>query len=70
MVLVASNFKLFNALIFLTRQNFLLKVFVLGRSRQENEGGKALAEVFKKMGSLEELVMPQVNFFHCSMSNK
>jgi hypothetical protein len=26
---------------------------------QENEGGKALAEVFKKMGSLEELVMPQ-----------
>ena len=36
-----------------------LKVFILGRSRQENEGATALAEVFKKMGSLEEVVMPQ-----------
>ena len=36
-----------------------LKVFVLGRSRQENEGATALAEVFKLMGSLEEVVMPQ-----------
>ena len=36
-----------------------LQVFVLGRSRQENEGAIALAEVFKKMGSLEEVVMPQ-----------
>jgi Ran GTPase-activating protein 1 len=36
-----------------------LRVFILGRSRQENEGGKALAEVFKLMGSLEEVVMPQ-----------
>ena len=36
-----------------------LRVFVLGRSRQENEGAIALAEVFKKMGSLEEVVMPQ-----------
>ena len=36
-----------------------LKVFVLGRSRQENEGAAALAEVFGMMGSLEEVVMPQ-----------
>jgi Ran GTPase-activating protein 1 len=36
-----------------------LRVFVLGRSRQENEGATALANVFKKMRSLEEVVMPQ-----------
>jgi len=36
-----------------------LKVFVLGRSRQENDGATALAEVFGMMGSLEEVVMPQ-----------
>jgi Ran GTPase-activating protein 1 len=41
-----------------------LTVFVLGRSRQENEGAKALAEIFKKMGSLEEVVMPQNGIFH------
>ena len=40
-------------------------MFVLGRSRQENEGAKALAKVFKKMGSLEELVMPQVSIGRC-----
>merc|ERR1712142_698296 len=32
-----------------------LKVFILGRSRQENEGATALAQVFKLMGSLEEV---------------
>ena len=41
-----------------------LRVFILGRSRQENEGGKALAEVFKLMGSLEEVVMPQNGIYH------
>ena len=41
-----------------------LRVFVLGRSRQENEGGKALAEVFQLMGSLEEVVMPQNGIYH------
>ncbi len=41
-----------------------LKVFVLGRSRQENDGAKALAEVFKLMGSLEEVVMPQNGIYH------
>ena len=41
-----------------------LKVFVLGRSRQENEGAKALAQVFKLMGSLEEVVMPQNGIYH------
>lgn len=40
-----------------------LTTFVLGRSRQENEGAKALAEVFKLMGSLEEVVMPQNGIF-------
>ena len=41
-----------------------LKVFVLGRSRQENEGAKALAQIFKLMGSLEEVVMPQNGIYH------
>merc|ERR1719282_2139166 len=41
-----------------------LKVFILGRSRQENEGATALAKVFKLMGSLEEVVMPQNGIYH------
>ncbi|TRY72155.1 hypothetical protein TCAL_00256 [Tigriopus californicus] len=41
-----------------------LKVFILGRSRQENDGAKALAEVFKLMGTLEEVVMPQNGIYH------
>lgn len=45
-----------------------LRVFVLGRSRQENEGGKALAEVFQLMGSLEEVVMPQNGIYHEGLS--
>ena len=43
---------------------FGLRVFILGRSRQENVGGKALAEVFKLMGTLEEVVMPQNGIYH------
>ena len=41
-----------------------LKVFILGRSRQENDGAKALAKVFKAMGSLEEVIMPQNGIYH------
>ena len=41
-----------------------LRVFVLGRSRQENDGATALAEVFKMMGSLEEVVIPQNGIYH------
>ena len=37
---------------------------MLGRSRQENEGATALAEVFGMMGSLEEVVMPQNGIYH------
>lgn len=36
-----------------------LKVFIAGRNRLENEGAKALAEVFKAIGTLEEIEMPQ-----------
>merc|ERR1711923_656943 len=39
-------------------------LFILGRSRQENEGATALAKVFKLMGSLEEVVMPQNGIYH------
>jgi Ran GTPase-activating protein 1 len=45
-----------------------LKVFVLGRSRQENEGAIALSEIFKLMGSLEEVVMPQNGIYHEGIS--
>uniref|UniRef100_A0A0K2VK57 Nuclear pore complex protein Nup153 n=1 Tax=Lepeophtheirus salmonis TaxID=72036 RepID=A0A0K2VK57_LEPSM len=41
-----------------------LRVFVLGRSRQENEGAIALAKVFKRMKSLEEVVMPQNGIYY------
>ena len=41
-----------------------LTTFVLGRSRQENDGAKALAQVFKLMGTLEEVVMPQNGIYH------
>lgn len=36
-----------------------LKVFVSGRNRLENPGATALAAVFKALGSLEEVAMPQ-----------
>ncbi|XP_050415985.1 ran GTPase-activating protein 1 [Patella vulgata] len=36
-----------------------LKVFVSGRNRLENEGTKALSQVFKKLGTLENISMPQ-----------
>ena len=53
------------------RKNFLLgspplalQVFVAGRNRLENEGAKALASVFQKLTSLEEVVMPQNGIYH------
>jgi Ran GTPase-activating protein 1 len=45
-----------------------LKVFVLGRSRQENDGAIELAKVFKLMGSLEEVVMPQNGIYHVGIA--
>ena len=36
-----------------------LEVFVLGRSRLENKGASALAEVFGNLSSLLEVSMPQ-----------
>ncbi|KAI4471845.1 ran gtpase-activating protein 1 [Holotrichia oblita] len=36
-----------------------LKVFIAGRNRLENDGAKALAEVFNTIGTLEEIAMPQ-----------
>ncbi|CAL7939963.1 unnamed protein product [Xylocopa violacea] len=41
-----------------------LKVFVAGRNRLENEGAKALASVFQKLTSLEEVAMPQNSIYH------
>lgn len=45
-----------------------LKVFIAGRNRLENEGAKALAEVFKTIGTLEEIVMPQNGIYHVGIS--
>lgn len=36
-----------------------LKVFVSGRGRLENDGAKGMSAVFKMMGSLEHVAMPQ-----------
>lgn len=41
-----------------------LKVFVAGRNRLENDGAKALASVFEKLTSLEEVVMPQNGIYY------
>lgn len=41
-----------------------LKVFVAGRNRLENEGAIALASVFQKLTSLEEVAMPQNGIYY------
>lgn len=41
-----------------------LRVFVSGRGRLEDEGAIALSKVFRKMQSLEEVVMPQNGINH------
>ncbi|CAH0547740.1 unnamed protein product [Brassicogethes aeneus] len=45
-----------------------LKVFIAGRNRLENEGAKALAQVFKLIGTLEEVAMPQNGIYHVGIS--
>lgn len=45
-----------------------MKVFIAGRNRLENEGATALASVFQKLGSLEEVVMPQNGIYHPGIS--
>lgn len=40
-----------------------LKVFVAGRNRLENEGAEALASVFQKLTTLEEVAMPQNSLY-------
>ncbi|XP_063836135.1 ran GTPase-activating protein 1 [Ostrinia nubilalis] len=45
-----------------------LKVFVAGRNRLENDGAKALAAVFKNMGTLEEVAMPQNGIYHVGIT--
>ncbi|KAJ8667480.1 hypothetical protein QAD02_009143 [Eretmocerus hayati] len=47
-----------------TSKPFALKVFIAGRNRLENDGATALAEVFKKLTTLEEVVMPQNGIYH------
>nr|CAH7734741.1 unnamed protein product [Callosobruchus chinensis] len=41
-----------------------LKVFIAGRNRLENDGAIALAQVFKMIGTLEEIAMPQNGIYH------
>ncbi|KAK9732163.1 RanGAP1 C-terminal domain [Popillia japonica] len=45
-----------------------LKVFIAGRNRLENDGAKALAEVFNTIGTLEEIAMPQNGIYHPGIS--
>uniref|UniRef100_A0A0C9QDM6 RANGAP1 protein n=1 Tax=Fopius arisanus TaxID=64838 RepID=A0A0C9QDM6_9HYME len=49
-------------------QPLALRVFIAGRNRLENEGATALAGVFEKLGSLEEVVMPQNGIYHSGVS--
>ncbi|XP_046606636.1 ran GTPase-activating protein 1 isoform X1 [Neodiprion virginianus] len=41
-----------------------LRVFIAGRNRLENDGAAALAEVFTKLTTLEEISMPQNGIYH------
>ncbi|KAJ8925020.1 hypothetical protein NQ315_001186 [Exocentrus adspersus] len=45
-----------------------LKVFIAGRNRLENDGATALAEVFKMIGTLEEIAMPQNGIYHVGIT--
>ncbi|XP_018022102.1 ran GTPase-activating protein 1 [Hyalella azteca] len=41
-----------------------LKVFIAGRNRLEKVGAKIYAGIFRRLGSLEEVAMPQNGIFH------
>lgn len=43
---------------------FQLKVFIAGRNRLENDGGQALGKIFGRIGTLEEVAMPQNGINH------
>jgi len=45
-----------------------LKVFIVGRNRLENEGAQALASVFEKLKTLEEVVMQQNGIYHVGIA--
>lgn len=45
-----------------------LKVFIVGRNRLENEGAQALAFVFEKLKTLEEVVMQQNGIYHVGIA--
>ncbi|XP_029160503.1 ran GTPase-activating protein 1 [Nylanderia fulva] len=45
-----------------------LKVFIVGRNRLENEGAQALAAVFQKLETLEEVVMQQNGIYHIGIA--
>lgn len=49
-------------------QPLALKVFIAGRNRLENDGAKALANVFETLGSLQEVVMPQNGIYHVGIA--
>lgn len=45
-----------------------LKVFIAGRNRLENEGAKAMSEVFATLKSLERIEIPQNGIYHVGMT--
>jgi len=45
-----------------------LKVFIVGRNRLENEGAQALASVFERLKTLEEVVMQQNGIYHVGIT--
>lgn len=45
-----------------------LKVFIAGRNRLENDGAIALSHFFKKVGSLEEIAIPQNGIYYVGIT--
>lgn len=57
-----------NEMYFITGVPLTLKVFIVGRNRLENEGAQALASVFEKLKTLEEVVMQQNGIYHIGIA--
>lgn len=61
-------FQILMKCIFIIGAPLALKVFIVGRNRLENEGAQALASVFEKLKTLEEVVMQQNGIYHIGIA--
>lgn len=65
---ISYNIPSINEMHFTIGAPLALKVFIVGRNRLENEGAQALAAVFEKLKTLEEVVMQQNGIYHIGIA--